>query len=122
MASESGKRAECCVIVEWTPRARRELTDQLRFIALDKPSAAFRMAELVEESTSLLRSWPELGKKGRMPDSFELIIARTPFVAVYRRSADRVIILRLFHRAQQIGRQTTSPQPVPPTPQRRSRE
>ena len=92
------------MIVEWTPRASRELTDQLRFIALDKPSAAYRMAELVEDSTSLLRNWPDLGKKGRMPNSFELVIARTPFVAVYRRSADRIIILRLFHCAQQIGR------------------
>jgi len=92
------------VIVEWTPRASRELLAQLQFIAEDKPSAAERMAGLVAESTSLLANWPQLGKATQIPDVYNLVIPRTPFVAVYRLNLGRVTILRLFHGAQQTDR------------------
>ncbi len=104
MAGACRERAGRCVIVEWTPRASRELLAQLQFIALDKPSAADRMAALVEEVTSFLGNWPQIGKRSRYSGLFELVIPRTHFIAVYRQTAERVMILRRFHEAQQIGR------------------
>jgi toxin ParE1/3/4 len=52
--------------------ATSQLNEQLDYIALDKPSAADRMAGLIQESTALLASWPELGKPGKLPETREL--------------------------------------------------
>ncbi len=62
------------------------------------------MAGLVAESASLLANWPQPGKTTQIPDVYNLVIPRTPFVAVYRLNSERITILRLLHGAQQIDR------------------
>jgi toxin ParE1/3/4 len=86
--------------VEWTKRARSQLFAQLDYISLDKPSAADRMAQLVQESASMLSDWPELGKPGQVPKTRELVVAKTPFILVYSFSGKRVKVLRVLHGAQ----------------------
>lgn len=88
------------MIVHWTQRARRELIAQLKFIALDKPSAADRMGGIVERNTSMLAQWPKMGRPGHLPALRELAIVGTPFIAVYKLIGERVEIVRLLHGAQ----------------------
>jgi len=58
------------------------------------------MAGIVARNTSMLASWPEIGRPGRVPKTRELAIVGTPFVAIYRIVDERVEIIRLLHGAQ----------------------
>ncbi len=86
--------------LEWTPRAARQLSEQLKFIARDKPSAADRMAEIIEQTTSLLLTLPNMGKVGKLPRSREFAVPNTPFIIVYRHTPDRLTIIHIRHGAQ----------------------
>ena len=100
MARSSGKGTDSGVILEWTPRASRELSEQLKFIALDKPSAADRMAGLIEQTTSLLLTHPHMGKIGKLPNTREFAVPNTPFIMVYRHLPDHLTIIHIRHGAQ----------------------
>jgi toxin ParE1/3/4 len=88
------------VIVQWTRRALLQLADQLDYIALDKPSAADRMAGLVHKSAAMLGAWPELGKIWKQSGTRMLAIPRTPFLLIYRVSTTQIVIVQLLHGAQ----------------------
>jgi len=42
---------------------------------------------------------PEPGSIGRAPDIRELVVARTPYIVVFRREPNLVTILAIFHHA-----------------------
>jgi len=90
------------VTLEWTPRASRELSEQLKFIARDKPSAADCMAELIEQTTSLLLTLPSMGKIGKLPSLREFAVPNTPFIIVYRHRPDHLTIIHVRHGAQKL--------------------
>ena len=74
---------------------------QLDYIAQDSPSAAERLDLLIERQIDALVDHPFLGRQGRVGDTRELVITRTPFVAVYRVTESHIDILRILHGAQQ---------------------
>jgi len=41
------------------------------------------------------------GRRGRVPRTRELVIQRTPYIAIYALRSDLVFILRIVHGAQQ---------------------
>ena len=84
----------------WSEAAIGNLEEQLNFILQDKPSAAYRMAEEIDRQTSLLIDFPEMGRLGRVSGTRELIVSRTPYIAIYRLRNNTVEILRLLHMAQ----------------------
>jgi addiction module RelE/StbE family toxin len=88
------------VTIRWTAQAQRDFREQLAFIRQDKPSAAERMADRIQQTVFLLERWPHLGMSlagGRK----QLAIPRTPYLVVYRfTGAEELLILRLLHGAQ----------------------
>jgi toxin ParE1/3/4 len=54
----------------------------------------------MERQILLLSQYPEMGRPGRVKDTRELVIHRTPYVAIYRIRAGVVEIFRLLHGAQ----------------------
>jgi len=80
-----------------TRRYVTELEEQLVHIAQDKPQAALRMAQRVGSVVRLLAQNPELGREGRIQGTRELVIARTPHLACYRLTLDRVEMLLFRH-------------------------
>jgi toxin ParE1/3/4 len=84
----------------WLRTATRNRFEQLEFIVLDNPRAAIRVDREIERQTEMLRDFPMLGREGRVPGTRELVINRSPFIAVYRIKANRIEILRLLHGAQ----------------------
>jgi len=42
-----------------------------------------------------------LGRPGRVPDTRELVISNRPFVVAYAIARDRIVILAIYHGAQQ---------------------
>jgi toxin ParE1/3/4 len=84
--------------LRWSERASSELAAQLDYIALDKPSAATRIADRVQQTALLLERWPHLGVS--IGTSRRLVIPRTPFVMIYQLRGFEVLITRLYHGAQ----------------------
>lgn len=89
------------MIVEWLEEASGQRYDQLDYIAQENPIAAIRLDEEIEAQTEALLQNPEIGREGRVADTRELVIARTPFLAVYRIVPDQIQILNLLHQSQQ---------------------
>jgi toxin ParE1/3/4 len=85
----------------WQRIALNERYDQLEYIALDDPLAAISQDEEIEKQTALLTTQPEMGRVGRVRGTRELVISRTPFIAVYRVKGEWIEILRFLHGAQQ---------------------
>lgn len=89
------------MIVLWLLEASHQRYDQLNYIAQENPIAAIRLDEEIEAQTESLAQNPEIGREGRVAGTRELVIARTPFLAVYRIVPDQIQILNLLHASQQ---------------------
>lgn len=50
---------------------------------------------------SRLATFPMSGRSGRVPDTRELVISNSPFVVAYRIQKERIVILAIYHGAQQ---------------------
>lgn len=89
--------------IVWLPRAIENRNAQLDFIAQDNVSAAIEQGDRIAHQVSQLAAHPELGRAGRKQGTRELVISRTPFIAVYRvrPKGQRIELLRLLHSSQQ---------------------
>ena len=90
--------------IRWLRRALLDLDDAYAYVAHDKPSAAKRLIEQIEDGVAQLSVHPMLGRVGRVPETRELIIAGTPFLVVYQVEARRVIVLTVLHGARRWPR------------------
>lgn len=90
--------------LRWLESALSARYKQLDYIARDNPIAAVEMDERIERDTERLLRHPQSGRKGRKPGTRELVIARSPFILVYRIKRQRIEILRLLHGAQRYPR------------------
>ena len=88
----------------WLRRALLDLDDAYSYVAVDNPAAARRLVEQIEEGVSQLARHPNLGRAGRVPGTWELVIAGTPFLVFYRVEADRTVILTVLHGARRWPR------------------
>jgi len=85
----------------WLPSAQRDFDSIVDYIAEDDPRAAIEQGDEIEHQLACLERHPSLGKPGRVKGTRELVIARTPYVAVYPVLNERVEIMRILHGAQQ---------------------
>lgn len=79
--------------------ALSDLDQHLSFIATQSPAIALNVGERILNSISRLELFPNSGRTGRVPGSFELVIPQLPYIAVYR-VTDFVEITAIFHTAQ----------------------
>ncbi len=82
------------MLVVWDEDALSDLETIGAFIAQDSPSAARRVARLLETSPHLGR--PAMGREGVR----ELTISRYPYVLVYEIANEELRILAVVHQAQ----------------------
>lgn len=82
--------------VEWSVQARAELIDILAHITQESPSGAARIHAQILHSISFLTDWPEIGRPGRRGYR-ELVIPHTPYVVLFRRTPEVVIVVRVLH-------------------------
>ncbi len=90
--------------VVWLDDAAEDLDDLLDHIEKESPRAALAMAHAIRRGANeILTKHPAIGRKGRVTGTREFVIARTPFIMVYRirSKARRIEILRVPHGAQQ---------------------
>lgn len=86
--------------IRWLKTATRTRFEQLDYIAADHPSAAARLDEEIERQIDMLVEHPQMGREGRVKGTRELVIGRTPYIAVYRVKRKNVEVLRILHGAQ----------------------
>lgn len=81
--------------------ARYDLDTIFDYVASENPAAARRLFEEIKRQIMSLAEHPEIGRVGRVDGSRELVINRTPYIAVYRIKGRRVELLRILHGARQ---------------------
>lgn len=89
-------------MIEWTEQAVRQLDRAHDYIALSKSEEiAHGITMHIVASIQQLASFPMSGRRGRVPGTRELVISNTPFIAAYTIKSDRIVILAIYHGAQQ---------------------
>ena len=88
----------------WLRRALLDLDDAYDYVAADKPEAARRLVDHIEEGVRRLSLHPNIGRPGRVPGTRELVIAGTPFLVVYRVAAGQAVVLAVLHGARRWPR------------------
>ncbi len=86
--------------IVWSPPALARLREIRAIVALDKPQAAQRLATRLVAVVESLRQHPYLGRAGANASLRELVIGGTPYIVLYRVSANRVTIVAVWHGAQ----------------------
>ena len=84
----------------WSPLARTRLREIRAYIARDKPEAAERLAIRIVAMVETLRSHRYLGRVAAEPGIRELVIAGTPYIALYRVEGQRIVISTIWHAKQ----------------------
>ncbi|MGH8030885.1 MAG: type II toxin-antitoxin system RelE/ParE family toxin [Luteimonas sp.] len=64
------------------------------------PIAARMLARRIVDAARRLRSHPQIGRPGMRAETREWVVARTPYVLVYRTTSQAVEILHVWHGAQ----------------------
>lgn len=81
----------------WTTPASRALERIVDYIAGENPQAAFKVAARILSAVGQLSDFPRLGRRGRVNETFELVVAGLPFIVPYRISANEIHILSVYH-------------------------
>lgn len=90
------------MILKWLPKAIQNKDKQLDYIAQRDPLAAISQGDQIEQQVEALVGTPPIsGRPGRKTGTRELVISKTPFVAVFRVKGKRIEIMRILHSSQQ---------------------
>jgi toxin ParE1/3/4 len=89
-------------MIEWTEQATRQLDQAHDYIALsNSEEVAARMVMRIVTTVQQLAAFPKSGRAGRVPGTRELVVANTPFIAAYVIQKTRIVVLAVYHGAQQ---------------------
>ena len=88
--------------IEWSPLALDDRDRIFDYYEIDQasPRAAVMVDERIEQQVDVLIDHPGLGRPGRVDDTRELVISKTPYLVAYRILGDAVRILRVLHGRQ----------------------
>src|ERR1035438_1555641 len=87
--------------LEWSRLAQADRDAIFDYLEAESPLAAITVDDRVKLQVEALTQFPERGRSGRVEETRELVILRTPYIAAYRIIAGAVRILRVLHGAQQ---------------------
>lgn len=88
------------MILVWTETAIRDLESVWDYLASEKLSVADSQLERILDAVETLAQYPELGRKGRIASTRELVITDTPFLVAYRVHKREVQMLAVLHGAR----------------------
>ena len=92
-------------MIVWTKQAARQLDQAHDYIALSSgDEVAARNTMHILTSVQGLAAFPMLGRPGRVPGTREQVISNSPFIAAYTIEKTRIVILALYHGAQEWPR------------------
>ena len=85
----------------WSPHAIADRDAIFDHIAADKPAAAIASDTASAQRIERLVQFPRSERAGRVTGTCELVIPRTPFIAIHRLTPTGITILRIRHAARQ---------------------
>jgi toxin ParE1/3/4 len=89
-------------VIKWTEQATQQLDQAHDYIALaNNKAVAARITMQIVTAVQQLATFPMSGKAGRLLGTRELVISNTPFIAAYAIDRADIIILAIYHGAQQ---------------------
>lgn len=85
--------------IKWLRKALQNLNNEAEYIAKDNPQAAQLVVQRIHQTVLLLKDNPSLGRPGRLPSTYELVIPKTRYIVPYRvrPRLQCIEILRVFH-------------------------
>ncbi|KAF0102949.1 MAG: RelE/StbE family addiction module toxin [bacterium] len=86
--------------VRYTPAAREHLGEIGGYIAKDNREAATRVIRAIREAVDLLRDNPDMGRRGHLDGTRELVIPRLPYYVAYRVTETAVEVFAVIHTAR----------------------
>jgi toxin ParE1/3/4 len=86
--------------LDWSPRAMLDLAQIRAYVAETDPGMAEVVASRILAAVEALALFPMIGRSGRVADTRELVVPRTPYLVMYRLGGDAVEIMRVFHGTQ----------------------
>jgi toxin ParE1/3/4 len=89
------------MLIWWSTPATQQLAAAHEYIAADDEAAARRITNHIWDFVDVLARHPFAGRKGRVPDTRELVISGTPFLVAYRIEKKEVRILAVLHAARE---------------------
>lgn len=88
------------MLIRWTGEAADDLDGIVEYISETRPDAALKVARRVFEAVESLEVFPRRGRKGKIAGTNELVLSPLPYILVYRIEREAVVILRVYHGAQ----------------------
>jgi toxin ParE1/3/4 len=86
--------------VDWSEDALADAQTAFAYIAKDSPQNAHLVADRIEHTVSLLTETP-FGKPGRVKNTYEVVVPKTPFMIAYQLTKGKTLnILRVIHGAR----------------------
>ena len=92
--------------LEWTTPAADELEAAQTYYHDLNPIAARTLARRIVAAARGLRERPQIGRSGLREGTREWVVSRTPYVLVYRETAQTVEILHVWNAAQDWTQRT----------------
>jgi toxin ParE1/3/4 len=86
--------------VVWRAIAVDDLEQIRRYITRGNSRAARRVQSAIRTAAERLARHPEIGRIGRVEGTRELVVARTPYIVVYRIVGDGVRVFAILHSAR----------------------
>jgi len=99
------------VRIEWSAWAVEDRDEVFRHIEADSPKTAASVDSRIESQVELLGRFPELGRPGRIENTRELVVPRTPFILAYRVEENSVLILRILRGAREWPKKLSGEKP-----------
>ena len=89
-------------MIKWTEQATQQLDQAHDYITLsNNKTVAARVVMQIVTAVQQLAAFPMSGKSGRVHGTRELVISNTPFIAAYAIHKADIVILAIYHSAQQ---------------------
>ncbi len=91
--------------VQWTNKAKARLEEIEAYIGQESSAAAAKVIlAIIKKTATQLSKYPDSGKPGRLMGTRELLFSDSPYLVVYTVRSNIVIILTIFHTAQNFNR------------------
>ena len=85
----------------WLPRARADVSHVRAYIEQDNRQGAKRVVLAIYAAVERLEAVPHHGRPGRVAETRELPVPRTPYIVAYTVIGDRVVVTAVLHGAQE---------------------
>jgi toxin ParE1/3/4 len=89
-------------MIVWTEQATRQLDQVHDYIMLaNSEQVADQLTMRIATSVEQLATFPTSGRPGRVTGTRELVVSNSPFIIAYCIERERIVVLAIYHGAQQ---------------------